>query len=247
MILNFPSNNWPHYPRHWLMSPQTQVFHLNPNNINTKKCNNSTNTFTFPFTMDYTLSPFLYAAPLLLAFYIITKHFLRKFHNHPPAPFLTFPIIGHLYLFKKPLQRSLAKISDRYGPVLLLQFGSRKVLLVSSPAGAEECFTKNDVVFANRPHLMAGKHLGYNFTSLAWSSYGDHWRNLRRITSVEMFSTHRLQMLHGIRVDEVKSMVKRINSSAMAEKSVDMKSMFFELMLNVMMRTIAGKRCKLNP
>lgn len=224
------------------MSPQTQVFHLNPNNINTKKCNNSTNTFTFPFTMDYTLSPFLYAAPLLLAFYIITKHFLRKFHNHPPAPFLTFPIIGHLYLFKKPLQRSLAKISDRYGPVLLLQFGSRKVLLVSSPAGAEECFTKNDVVFANRPHLMAGKHLGYNFTSLAWSSYGDHWRNLRRITSVEMFSTHRLQMLHGIRVDEVKSMVKRINSSAMAEKSVDMKSMFFELMLNVMMRTIAGKR-----
>lgn len=186
-------------------------------------------------------SPILYV-PLLLAFYIITKHFLRKLRNNPPAPFLTFPFIGHLYLFKKPLQRTLAKISERYGSVLLLEFGSRKVLLVSSPSAAEECLTKNDIIFANRPLLMAGKHLGYNFTSLAWSSYGDHWRNLRRITSVEMFSTHRLQMLHGIRIDEVKSMVKRLNSSAMAEKSVDMKSMFFELMLNVMMRTIAGKR-----
>lgn len=192
--------------------------------------------------MDHIFTPILY----VLSLYIITKHFIRKFRNHPPAPFLTFPIIGHLYLFKKPLQRTLAKISNSHGPVLLLEFGSRNVLLVSSPSAAEECFTKKDIVFANRPRLMAGKHIGYNYTSLAWSSYGDHWRNLRRITSVEMFSNHRLQMLHGIRVDEVKSMVKRINSIAVAQKSVDMKSLFFELMLNVMMRTIAGKRYGLN-
>ncbi|KAM3342122.1 hypothetical protein P3S68_027088 [Capsicum galapagoense] len=193
------------------------------------------------FTMEHIFTLFLYA-PLLLALYIITKHFLRKLRNNPPAPFLTLPIIGHLYLLKKPLQRTLAKISNSHGSVLLLEFGSRKVLLVSSSSAAEECFTKNDIVFANRPRLMSGKILGYNFTSLVWCSYGDYWRNLRRITSVEMFSPHRLQMLHGIRVDEVKSMVKRINSFAMAEKCVDMKSMFFELMLNVMMRTIAGKR-----
>lgn len=190
------------------------------------------------FTMEHIFTLFLYA-PLLLALYIITKHFLRKLRNNPPAPFLTLPIIGHLYLLKKPLQRTLAKISNSHGSVLLLEFGSRKVLLVSSSSAAEECFTKNDIVFANRPRLMSGKILGYNFTSLVWCSYGDYWRNLRRITSVEMFSPHRLQMLHGIRVDEVKSMVKRINSFAMAEKCVDMKSVFFELMLNVMMRTIA--------
>ncbi|PHT51406.1 hypothetical protein CQW23_11153 [Capsicum baccatum] len=190
--------------------------------------------------MEHIFTLFLYA-PLLLSLYIITKHFLRKLRNNPPAPFLTLPIIGHLYLLKKPLQRTLAKISNSHGSVLLLEFGSRKVLLVSSSSAAEECFTKNDTVFANRPRLMSGKILGYNFTSLVWCSYGDYWRNLRRITSVEIFSPHRLQMLHGIRVDEVKSMVKRINSFAMAEKCVDMKSVFFELMLNVMMRTIAGK------
>ncbi|XP_019174303.1 PREDICTED: isoflavone 2'-hydroxylase-like [Ipomoea nil] len=192
--------------------------------------------------MDYILNPLLYLA-LFLPLYLISKHFHRKFKNHPPAPFLTLPLLGHLYLFKKPLHRSLTNISNRYGPVLLLDFGSRKVLLVSSPSAAEECLSKHDVVFANRPRLMAGKYIGCNYTSLAWTPYGDHWRNLRRISATEILSTHRLQMLHDIRADEVKHMIRKIDSSSKAGGSpVEMKSVFFELMLNLMMRMIAGKR-----
>lgn len=77
---------------------------------------------------------------------------------------------------------------------------------------------------------------------MAWTSYGDHWRNLRRISSLEILSSHRLQTLHEIRVDEVKLMLKRLFSASENKKSVDMKALFFELMLNVMMRMIAGKR-----
>ena len=77
---------------------------------------------------------------------------------------------------------------------------------------------------------------------MAWTSYGDHWRNLRRIASLEILSSHRLQTLHAIRVDEVKLMLKRLFSASENKKSVDMKALFFELMLNVMMRMIAGKR-----
>ncbi|GMN35000.1 hypothetical protein TIFTF001_005027 [Ficus carica] len=172
--------------------------------------------------------------------YAFTNHFLGKFKNHPPSPFPVLPIIGHLYLFKKPIHRALAKISDRYGPVLLLRFGSRPVLLVSSPSAAEECLTKNDIVFANRPRLLAGKHLGYNYTSLVWASYGDHWRNLRRISSLEILSSHRLQMMSHARADEVRSLMRRLARSP--NQTVDMKPMLFELMLNNMMRMIAGKR-----
>ncbi|XP_027092262.1 cytochrome P450 81Q32-like [Coffea arabica] len=180
--------------------------------------------------------------PLFLALYIFTKHFLNKIRNLPPSPILNLPVLGHLLLIKKPLHRGLAKISDRHGPVLLLEFGSRPVLLVSSASAAEECLNKHDIVFANRPRLLAGKHLGYNYTSMAWTSYGDHWRNLRRIASLEILSSHRLQTLHGIRVDEVKLMLKRLFSASENKKSVDMRALFFELMLNVMMRMIAGKR-----
>ncbi|KAK4390481.1 cytochrome [Sesamum angolense] len=187
-------------------------------------------------------APWFLYIPLIFALYIFTHHFFHKLRNLPPAPILNLPFIGHLYLLKKPLYRSLAKISGRYGPVVLLQFGSRRVLVVSSPSAAEECLTKNDVIFANRPHLLAGKHLGYNYTSLAWTSYGDHWRNLRKISSIEILSTNRLQMLHWIRVDEVKSTIRALNRASEQRRVVDMKTVFFELTMNTVMRMIAGKR-----
>ncbi|KAL8494530.1 hypothetical protein ACS0TY_025369 [Phlomoides rotata] len=179
---------------------------------------------------------------LILALYIFTKHFFYKQQNLPPTPLLTLPFLGHLYLLKNPLYRSLAKISDRYGPVMLLNFGSRRVLLVSSPAAAEECLSKNDIIFANRPHLLAGKYIGYNYTSLAWSSYGDHWRNLRKISSIEILSTHRLQMLYAIREDEINAMIRTLNRASNERKLMNMKTVFFELTMNVVMRMIAGKR-----
>ncbi|CAI9101960.1 OLC1v1000134C1 [Oldenlandia corymbosa var. corymbosa] len=190
----------------------------------------------------------LYLILLFLALYIITKHFLGKLRNLPPGPILNFPIIGHLYLMvKKPLFKSLARISSQYGPVILLNFGSRPVLLVSSPSAAEECLNKHDIVFANRPNLLPGKYLGYNYTSLASAPYGDHWRNLRRISALEILSSHRIQMLREIRVDEVKLMLRRLflEASSTREKQtsrVEMRTVFFELTLNVMMRMIAGKR-----
>ncbi|KAG8654798.1 cytochrome P450 81Q32 [Manihot esculenta] len=177
---------------------------------------------------------------LFLVFYVLTKHFLNKIQNLPTSPFPALPIIGHLHLLNKPLHRSLSTISKRYGPILLLQFGSRRVLLVSSPSAAEECFTKNDIIFANRPRLLAGKHIGYNFTSLAWAPYGDLWRNHRKLSSLEILSSHRLELLSGIRSDEVKLLIRRLFRNK--DEIVDLKSAFFQLILNVMMRMIAGKR-----
>ncbi|KAF5765606.1 putative isoflavone 2'-hydroxylase [Helianthus annuus] len=172
----------------------------------------------------------------------ITKFAFVNNKNLPPTPFPCVPIIGHLYLVKSPLYRALGKLSNRHGPMLMLRFGTRRVLLVSSPEAVEECLTTNDVTFANRPHLLAGKHLGYGYTTLFWSSYGDHWRNLRRIASLELLSAHRLQTLNSIRAKEVRLLAKKVYRKVVTDEMVEMKSMFFELMLNVMMMMIAGKR-----
>ncbi|MFS7951687.1 putative isoflavone 2'-hydroxylase [Helianthus anomalus] len=175
--------------------------------------------------------PYLYISLLLLlASYLLTTHFRRKSANLPPTVFPVLPIIGHLYLLKQPLYRTLSKISAKYGPVLLLRFGFRRVLLISSPSAAEECFTKNDIIFANRPHMLFGKIVGNNYTTLIWSSYGENWRNLRRIASLEILSTRCLNEFHDIRVDEGRLLI------------LNMKTVFYELTLNVMMRMISGKR-----
>ncbi|KAH0705269.1 hypothetical protein KY290_009963 [Solanum tuberosum] len=185
---------------------------------------------------------------LIFAFlYLLKNHFLRNFQNLPPSPFISLPIIGHLYLFKKPIHKTLANISEKHGPLLYLRFGSRPVLLVSSPSLAEECFTKNDIVFANRPRLLAGKHLGYNYTTLSWASYGQHWINLRRIATHEILSTLRVQMCADIRRNEVHNLLQQLvrgktvggdpNTNVM-----DMKAAFFEMTLNNLMMMVAGKQ-----
>ncbi|XP_022015533.1 cytochrome P450 81Q32 [Helianthus annuus] len=184
--------------------------------------------------------PSLYISLLLLvASYLFTYHIRRKSSNHPPTIFPTLPIIGHLYLLKPPLYRTLAKISAKFGPILHLQFGSRGVLVINSPSLAEQCFTKNDITFANRPRMLFGKIAGNDWKSLVWSPYGDNWRNLRRIASVELLSIHRLNEFHDIRVDEGKLLVRKLMSSS---SPVNVKFVFYELTLNVMMRMISGKR-----
>ncbi|GFP83725.1 cytochrome p450 81e8 [Phtheirospermum japonicum] len=186
------------------------------------------------------LSPFI-----LLALYSIIPHVINKIRNLPPSPFPSLPFIGHIYLLKKPFHRSLSEIARRHGPALFLQLGSRPVLLISSPSLVEECLGKrNDVVFANRPNLLNGRYFGYDYTSLSWASYGEHWRNLRRISSVELLSSHRLHMLAHIRADETVSLVRKLFHVTTEEpnKGLEIKSSLFEFMFNVLTRMITGKR-----
>ncbi|XP_030537799.1 cytochrome P450 81Q32-like [Rhodamnia argentea] len=190
------------------------------------------------------IEAFFFCFLIFIISYFLTNQLLRQNKNLPPSPSYCLPIIGHLHLFKKPIHRAFADLAHRYGPVLSMRFGSRPVILISSPSAAEECFTRNDVVFANRPRLLAGKHLGYNYTTLTWAPYGDHWRNLRRMASEEILSSHRLQMSYSIRVEEVRSLVGRLLRASESKEfgTGEMKTLFFELTLNVMMRMVAGKR-----
>ncbi|KAJ0795316.1 putative isoflavone 2'-hydroxylase [Helianthus annuus] len=141
----------------------------------TPRCIKSTSMLTknTPLTQHQKASnmevPYLYISLLLLlASYLFTSHFRRKSANLPPTIFPTLPIIGHLYLLKPPIYRTLSDLSAKYGPVLLLRLGFRPVLLISSPSVTEECFTKNDIIFANRPHMLYGKFLANNYTSLVF-------------------------------------------------------------------------------
>ncbi|KAD4585625.1 hypothetical protein E3N88_23226 [Mikania micrantha] len=181
---------------------------------------------------------YIYIFILILSSYLFTTLFRRRPANFPPTIFPSIPIIGHLYLLKPPLYRTLAKISAKHGPILHLQLGFRHVIVISSPSAAEECLTKNDIVFANRPKMLFGKIIGGNYTSLLWSPYGDHWRNLRRIASIEILSIHRLNEFHHIRVDENKLLIGKLRSNS---SPVIVKSLFSEVMLNIMMRMISGK------
>ncbi|PKA57447.1 Isoflavone 2'-hydroxylase [Apostasia shenzhenica] len=187
----------------------------------------------------------IFLASILLFHLILSAGGCRRRRNSPPSPANALPFLGHLHLLKKPLHRSLAALSAAHGPVISLRLGSRPVLLVSSAAAAVECFTKNDAAFANRPRFLAGKHLGYNYTTLLWASNGPHWRDLRRIVSAEIFSSSRINSFAGFRLQEVAAMTKALADDSGADgdhhKPVELRPRLFNLTLNVIMRMAAGK------
>lgn len=184
------------------------------------------------------MDAFLLSAALFLSLLIFSSFRTR---NRPRTP-LSLPILGHLHLLKKPLHRTLSTLSDRYGPILFLRFGSRPVLVISSPSLVQECFAKNDIIFANRPRLLAGKYIGYNYSTLGWASYGPHWRNIRRIATIEILSSNRVNMFEQVRSEEVRSLVKDLFRDVDRIGKVELKSKFSELTFNIMMQMIAGKR-----
>ncbi|XP_030532134.1 cytochrome P450 81E8-like [Rhodamnia argentea] len=185
----------------------------------------------------------LYVAIVSLLFVIILHSFLRrKPKNLPPGP-PSLPVIGHLHLLKFPLHRTLYNLSNGYGPIMSLRFGVRRVMVVSSLPLAEECFTKNDVVLANRPRLFIAKHLAYNYSTLIALPYGAEWRNIRRIATIEVLSTHRLNILSRIRRDEAERLMLRLARNGFGDfHRVELKTLFTELTFNVIMRMISGKR-----
>lgn len=170
-------------------------------------------------------------------------------HNFPPSGPGALPIIGHLHHvpLSLPVHQTLAGLSDRYGPVLLLRCGSRPVLVISCPSAAEECLTKNDAAFANRPQgLLVWEHLSYNYTSLIAAPYGPHFRKLRHFSTMEVFSAAKTASTSSLRAGEVQELLRQLfrSSSASVEEfhQVNVHVKLLELTMNMMMQTIAGKR-----
>ncbi|KAL8251990.1 hypothetical protein R6Q59_035683 [Mikania micrantha] len=83
-------------------------------------------------------------------------------HNRSSLPSQeTIPHVSSQTLSQPRLKPALA-VGTTTGPCYLLT------------SAAEECLTKSDILFANRPQLLAGKYLGYNYTSLVFAPYGNH-------------------------------------------------------------------------
>ncbi|KAK7359568.1 hypothetical protein VNO77_01529 [Canavalia gladiata] len=187
---------------------------------------------------------FLFYSLLYVALFLGLKLFLqaRKFKNLPPGP-PSLPVIGNLHHLKRPLHRTFKGLSEKYGNVISLWFGSRLVVVVSSPTVFLECFTKNDVVLANRPRFLSGKYIFYNYTTLGSSSYGQHWRNLRRITALDVLSTHRINNFSGIRRDESQRLMQKLAEDSSDDfVEVELTSRFYDMTFNNIMRMISGKR-----
>ncbi|BAT77808.1 hypothetical protein LR48_Vigan09g020300 [Vigna angularis] len=188
-------------------------------------------------------------AVFLLLSYFIKWATAGSARKKPPEAAGGWPLIGHLRLFGRsacqPLYETLGGLADKYGPIFSIRIGVHQAVVVSSWELAKECFTTLDVVVSSRPKFSAAKILTYDYASFAFSPYGEFWRDMHKITVSELFSTRRAEQLRGIRYSEVQSSLKELYGTWVEKKGdllVEMKEWFGNMNLNVILRTVAGKR-----
>ena len=103
-------------------------------------------------------------------------------HRLPPSP-VALPIIGHLHLALGRLpHQTLAKVADRYGPILYLRFGYKRSLLVSSAEIARECLKTNESCFLDRPQRANFDYLTYGGADFSVAPYAPFWKFMRKLT-----------------------------------------------------------------
>lgn len=130
----------------------------------------------------------------------------------PPGPF-RLPIIGNLHMLGKLPHRALAALSIKHGPLMSLRLGSSLTLVVSSPEIAREFLKTHDQVFANKGPSAAAKHLSFNFSDIIFSPYRPYWAQMRKLCTLELLSSKRLDGFRFIREDEVFAMIRSITNS----------------------------------
>ncbi|KAM3341942.1 cytochrome CYP82D47 [Capsicum galapagoense] len=184
-----------------------------------------------------------------LFFFFLHKLLLssKKQSRNVPEAGGAWPIIGHLHLLNGPQMphKIFSHIADKYGPIFRLKLGVNQVVIVSDPKIAKECFTTNDMAFANRPKSIASEILGYNYALFGLAPYGPYWRDIRKIATIELLSARRIEMFSDIREFEVKLAVKEIyNKSGKLNGVVKMetKEWFANLIMNIMVRILFGVR-----
>lgn len=129
-----------------------------------------------------TMLPIVVISSCLLALFI--RFLLRSMkHNprHPPSP-TKLPIIGNLHQLGSLPHRTLASLSRKHGPLMLLHFGSVPNLVVSSEELAREVFKTHDLIFSDRPTSIITDLLSYQGKDVTFSPYGEYWRQVRALS-----------------------------------------------------------------
>ncbi|KAI3944293.1 hypothetical protein MKW92_019869, partial [Papaver armeniacum] len=182
--------------------------------------------------------------PLLLWFMVITKKFIniKSKTNLPPGPW-KLPLIGNLHqIMLSPLPHyTFRDLSKKHGPLMHLQLGEVSAVVISSPKVAEQVMKTHDLIFADRSEILAAKILSYDCTNVAFSPYGNYWRQLRRIFVLELLSAKQVRSFRSLREEEISNLIQSI--SFVAGSEINISHRLFLFTNDVICRATYGKKC----
>lgn len=146
--------------------------------------------------------------PLFVIFWFIC--FVKKQNKEkpplPPGP-RGLPLVGYLPFLGSNLHHSFKELASLYGPIFKLRLGTKDCIVITSPSLVKEVVRDQDVVFANRGHIIAAESLLFGTLDIGFSNYGSEWRKMRKIFASEMLSNSSLDASYYLRKQQIKKMI----------------------------------------
>ncbi|CAN0906080.1 Cytochrome P450 71B10 [Linum grandiflorum] len=176
--------------------------------------------------------------PLAFIVIISSKKMGRKCSKPPCPPKL--PILGNLHQLSALPHRSLWKLSKKYGPVMQFNLGRIQSVIISSAEAAKQVMKVNDLASCSRPPMAGTRRLTYNYLDVAFAPYGDHWRFMRKMIILELFSLKRVKSFRFIREEEVGLLIDSLIQQSSSSAEVNLTDKLFSLTANITFRMSFG-------
>ncbi|KAF7829717.1 cytochrome P450 82A3-like [Senna tora] len=194
-----------------------------------------------------------FVSVVVVCFFVSGKLKEGKKKRWAPVAGGGWPIIGHLPLLSGSNipHYTLGALADKYGHIFTISLGSKPALVISNWEMAKECYTTNDLAVSTRPRVVAVQRLTYNQAMFLFSPYGSYWRQIRKLATLHLLSTRRVELLTHVRLSQVQSCVQELFQLCTAQNQkkqvqvqvlVDLSQRFGELTINTVLTSMCGKR-----
>ncbi|XP_048544184.1 desmethyl-deoxy-podophyllotoxin synthase-like [Triticum urartu] len=186
--------------------------------------------------------------PLLAIVPLLCLNHRRRRRAHavrlPPSPW-ALPVLGHLHHLAWDLpHRAMRDLARRHGPVVMLRLGGLPVVVASSADAAREVMVSHDVDFASR-HMsrMVRLSIPQGAEGIIFAPYGDEWRQLRKICTVELLSARRVHSFRPVREEEAGRLLRAVALSA-SRGTANLSELLSVYAADSSVRAVIGSRFK---
>ncbi|KAK7362771.1 hypothetical protein VNO77_04892 [Canavalia gladiata] len=166
---------------------------------------------------------------------------LRHLPN-PPSPKPRLPFIGHLHLLDQPLlHQSLIRLSERYGPIYSLYFGSMPTVVTSTPDLFKLFLQTHEASsFNTRFQTSAIKRLTYD-NSVAMVPFGPYWKFIRKVIMNDLLNATTVSKLRPLRSQEIRKVLKVMANSAEAQQPLNITEELLKWTNSTISRMMLGE------
>lgn len=121
-----------------------------------------------------------------------------------------------------------------------LQLGQVPTIVVSSTESAELFLKTHDSIFASRPKTQVAQLLSCS-KGLAFSEYGPCLRNLKKLCTLHLLSTSKVEHFAPIRREQLGLLVKSLKKAATVGQVVNLTEAVGNLTEDIVYKTILGR------